>query len=160
MSSDLKGLAQSSPVKNLPMNLKYFRTHCHGFLEGQVCGSMSWDSTVPRWCTEPCIVNEFLGVLVLGSVAMTKHHDHRQFGEERVYFLYFTLPYHSSPFEGRSWCRGLSLMAFLVCCLIELWTNCPRWHCPPWDGPFPINHELGKCSTGLHKPDLMEAFSQ
>lgn len=78
----------------LPVNLKYFRIYCYSFLDGKVRGSMPWnkDSTVTRWYTEPCIVHEFLGVLVGVSVAMTKHHDQGQFAEERVYCLSTSIP--------------------------------------------------------------------
>jgi hypothetical protein len=91
------------------------------------------------------------------SIAVIKHCDQKQLGEEGVCFsLHFQVTVTERG-QGRSWGRGrgevlltgLLLMACPDCSLRAPRTATWEWDGPLWDGPTHINHQPRKCCHRL-----------
>jgi hypothetical protein len=97
------------------------------------------------------------GVLVRVTIAVMKHHDQKQLGEERVYMAYQcsslkevrTGTQARQEPGGRSWCRGhggvllteLAPHGLLRLLSYKTWDHQLRASTTQqWVGPFPINH--------------------
>ena len=98
-------------------------------------------------------------VTSIDTIAMTKHLDQKQLGEEGVYLAYtstllFIIKGNVESYvrgkecEHRSWCwgrwgvllSGLFIMAWSPCLHLETGPLAQKWYHPQWAEPSPINY--------------------
>lgn len=105
---------------------------------------------------------EFITVMVRVTIAVIKHHDQKELGEERGYITHSSIQHLVSRMtdsrkssRAAAWRKEMRqtqykyaayflLKTFLNCFLLEPMTTNPQIAHPPRDGPSPMNHSLRK----------------